>query len=152
MQSSRASSSSRTGPGLARSPILATLDCKLLWIQHTRDESLTYFDKAALVGEIIAMTDKAVSAALASFRLKEEDVEDSPSPPPVSARPTSGPRPVTVEDGGDDSLEHDVTDDDEDPTDRYSKVPLPPSPPPAPRRQPTRETPKDDIPVHPYVP
>jgi Retrotransposon gag protein/Retroviral aspartyl protease/Zinc knuckle len=153
MQSSRASSRSRTGPGLARSPVFATLDRKLLWIQRTRDESLTDFDKAALVGEIIAMTDEAVSAALASFRLKEEDVEDSPSPPPAPAPPAPGPRPVTVEDvGSNDPSDRNVSDDDEDPTDRYNTIPLPPSPPPAPRRQPPRETPKDDIPVHPYVP
>src|SRR5271163_3226199 len=149
---SRASSRSRTAPGLTRSPVFATFDRKLLWIQRTRDESLTDFDRAALVGEITAMTDDAVTAALTASALKEEDVEDSPSPPPAPAPSASGPEPVTVtvQDGNDPS-EHDISDD-EDPTNRYSKIPLPLSPPPAPRRQPTRETPKDDVPVHPYVP
>jgi outer membrane biosynthesis protein TonB len=147
---SRASSRSRTGPGLARSPVFATLDRKLLWIQRTRDESLTNFDRAALVGEITAMDDEAVTAALTAFALKEEEVEDSPSPKPAPAPSASGPKPVTVEDGGsNDPSDHVSDDDDEDPTNRYSKIPLPMSPPPAPRRKPTRETPKDDIPVHP---
>jgi hypothetical protein len=122
----------------------------LLWIHRTKDESLTEFDKAAMEGEIIAMTDEAVAAALTAFALKEEDVEDSPSPPPAPAPSASGPEPVTVQDGNDPS-DNDISDD-EDPTNRYSKIPLPLSPPPAPRRQPTRETPKDDVPVHPYVP
>jgi Retrotransposon gag protein len=157
MQSSRASSRSRAGSGLARSPVFATFDRKLLWLRRSRAGSLTDFDKAALVGEIEAMSDEAITAALASADSKEGDVEDAPPPPPPRGPATSapGPKPVTVQDGSDPSDPSEPSNpsnsnvsDDEDPTDRYSKLPRSPTPP---RRSATRQPPKDEIPVHPYV-
>ena len=137
----RASSRSRSGP--KRSPVFPSLDRKLLWIERTRLESLTDFDKATIEGEILAMTDEAVTAALDSSRLTEEDVKDSTPPPPPPERPASAPpamraKPITVMDVDDnDESDHHVLD--RDPTDRYRSIPAPIHP-------------AKDIPFHPYVP
>ena len=127
-------STSRDKSGIrrtARSPQFGSLDRKDLWIERTRDATLTDVAKHGIEVEIGAMTDEEVTAALASIRqetssvLEEEkgEVQDSPF-----SMPTGVPRPVTV---------MDIDSDDEDPTDRYS--------------MPFIRKPDPDIPVHPYV-
>jgi hypothetical protein len=89
-------------------------------------------DRPVIEGEINAMTDEEVTAALA-LSAEREDVED----PPITA-PATGSKPVTVTD--DNSSDEDNEEDD-DPTNRYS-MPLPPP------RNPRLGL---DIPVRPYV-
>ena len=139
-----------------RSPTFPSLDRKDLWVERTRDLALNDFDRAVIEGEINAMTDEEVTAALASSAEKE-DVQD----PPVTA-PATGPKPVIVTDDNSSEEEEeevqdpppgilprvpkpidftDFDDDNDDPTNRYS-MPLPP-------RNPRHGL---DIPVQPYLP
>src|SRR5947207_6005488 len=115
-----------------RSPTFPSFDRKDLWVERTRDLALNDLNRAVIEGEINAMTDEEVTAALASSA-DREDVQD----PPIAA-PATGPKPVTVTD--DNSSDEDNEEDD-DPTNRYS-MPLPPP------RNPRLGL---DIPVRPYV-
>jgi hypothetical protein len=122
---SRSQSRSRTG----RSPTFPSFDRKDLYIERTMDPALRDFDKAIIEGEINAMTDEEVTAALASFHEEENSKEEVQDPPPERAAPTTAAarshNPVTVEDvpASDES--------DNDPTDRYSR-PIPQFKPMAP--------------------
>src|SRR5437667_10635520 len=71
-----------------RSPTFPSFDRKDLWVERTRDLALNDIDRAVIEGEINAMTDEEVTAALASFA-EEEDVQDPPGKP-------SAKRPKTV--------------------------------------------------------
>ena len=128
MSTSRDRSGSRR---TARSPQFGSLDRKDLWVERTRDATLTDVAKYGIEVEIGAMTDEEVTAALASIRHEEassvlEDEKEEVQDPPLSM--PGVPKHVTVTD--DDN-------NDEDPTDRYS-MPF------------TRVT-DTEVPIHPYV-
>ena len=73
-----------------RSPTFPSFDRKDLWVERTRDLALNDFDRAVIEGEINAMTDEEVTAALASSaakklrvaRRRKEDVQDPPDQGP----------------------------------------------------------------------
>ena len=93
---------------LPRSPSFPSFDRKALWLERTRNLPPNDIERAIIDGEINAMSDEEVTAALASVETKEEEVED-----PLPNVPPTGHRPITVEDV--DSNEGD----DPDPTNRY---------------------------------
>src|ERR1700685_2529294 len=152
-----ASRSSRT----VRSPSFPTFDRSDLWIERTRDLASSDMQRSVIEGEINAMSDEEVTAALASLRvgIEEEDVLDPllPETAPAATAPATEIRSVTVEDVNSDDGDSNghngaISDDDDDPTNRYS---LPEIPAPRPTSDPTASLPRvprvPDLPVEPYV-
>src|ERR1700733_9367206 len=144
---SRSGSRSRT----VRSPTFASFDRKELWLERTRDLPSNDMQRSVIEGEIIAMSDEQVTAALTSIHAmhtkQEEDVQD-----PLSTGTATEPKPVTVE--SIDSNDGDSSDKDGDPTNRYS-APFPPPRTPlrmdTPFRMPRPPPLRADVPVDPYI-
>jgi hypothetical protein len=86
---------------IMRSPTFPSIDRKDLWVERTRDLALNDFERAVIEGEINAMTDEEVTAALASS-VEREDVQDPPDEPSVK-----GPKTVTVTDDNSNEEEED---------------------------------------------
>src|ERR1700685_1758034 len=147
--------SSRT----VRSPSFPSFDRNNLWIERTRDLASNDIERSVIEGEIRAMSDGEVTAALASLHIgkDEEEVQDPLVTGTTAATaPVARPPPVAVEDGSSHADEN--SDSDDDPTNRYSLPEIrapPPLPHPTPRPDATVPSSRGpdipDIPVQPYV-
>src|ERR1700733_4070657 len=124
---SRSGSRSRT----VRSPTFASFDRKELWLERTRDLPSNDMQRSVIEGEIIAMSDEQVTAALTSIHAMHTKQEEVPDP--LVTGTATGPKPVTVE-----SADSNDSDSDDDPTSRYSRPPFSPVRPEMPARPPFR--------------
>src|SRR5271155_5121943 len=151
-----ATRSSRT----VRSPSFPSFDRSHLWIERTRDLASHDIQRPVIEGEINAMSDGEVTAALASLRIgkDEEEVEDPlvTGTAPAATAPVAKPQPVTVEDGRSNNGDTGENSDSDDPTNGYSRPEIPA--PPLPTARPddaitsSRHGPDiPDIPVEPYI-
>src|ERR1700685_1670266 len=105
--------SSRT----VRSPSFPSFDRNNLWIERTRDLASNDIERSVIEGEIRAMSDGEVTAALTSLHIRKDEEEDKAplvTGTPAATAPVARPPPVAVEDGSSHADEN--SDSDEDPT------------------------------------